>query len=175
MGLEPSCVSVFRDELTNLFPDDLDAHRLHDQTYLLSEFLDTFAPGFHPDGLSGKVLVQDHCHQASVLTTDAERRLLSATGLDVEAIGGGCCGMAGAFGFEAGDHYEVSIAVGEHAVLPAVRAAAADTIIVADGFSCREQISQSGGRRAVHLADVLASALATASTEGGQREQRPGR
>ncbi len=159
VGLEPSCVSVFRDELTNMFPDDVDAGRLHDQTYLLSEFLDTFAPGFHPGGLTGKVLVQDHCHQVSVLTTDAERRLLAGTGLEVEAIDGGCCGMAGAFGFEAGEHYGVSIAVGEHAVLPAVRAAAKDTIIVADGFSCREQIGQSGGRRAVHLADILATAV----------------
>ncbi len=159
VGLEPSCVSVFRDELTNLFPDDIDARRLHDQTYVLGEFLDTFAPGFQPGALSGTALVQDHCHQASVLTTGAEHRLLGATGLEVRPIDGGCCGMAGAFGFEAGEHYRVSTAVGEHAVLPAVRAATRETIIVADGFSCREQIAQSGGRRAVHLADVLALAI----------------
>ena len=166
-------MSVFRDELTNLFPDEWPRDRLHDQTYLLSEFLDTL-----PRVPSGRALGQGPGAgplPPGVRPEDGRRaQAPHATGLDVEAIGGGCCGMAGAFGFEAGDHYEVSIAVGEHAVLPAVRAAAADTSswptgsAVANRSPIRWAARRPPGRRA-------SSALATASTEGGQREQRPGR
>jgi Fe-S oxidoreductase len=96
---------------------------------------------------------------------DAEERVLNRLGLDFEVLDSGCCGMAGAFGFEA-DHYEVSIACGERVLLPAVRKAAPDTLIVADGFSCREQITQTTGRQPLHLAQVLARSLRS-------RGQRP--
>jgi FAD/FMN-containing dehydrogenase/Fe-S oxidoreductase len=156
--LEPSCAAVFRDELLGLLPQDEDARRLAGQTLLLGEFLRHHAP---PDGLphlAGRVLMQTHCHQHAVLDREADGEILRRCGLEVDGLDGGCCGMAGSFGFETA-HYDVSMAVGEHAVLPAVRAAAPDTLIVANGFSCREQIAEGTGRRAWHLADVLGAAL----------------
>jgi FAD/FMN-containing dehydrogenase/Fe-S oxidoreductase len=159
VGLEPSCVSVFRDELVNLLPDDEDAQRLSRQTYLLSEFLEQKAPGFQPPRLARKALVHGHCHHKAVLKMDAEERLLAKLGLDYTLLDDGCCGMAGAFGFEQGDHYDVSIKAGERALLPAVRGASQDTLVVADGFSCREQIAQTTDRRALHTAEVLRLAL----------------
>ena len=156
--LEPSCASVFRDELVNLFPDDADAQRLKTQTYLLSEFLERYAPDFHLPKLQRRAIVQGHCHQQAVLGMGAEERILRETLAEVTPVNGGCCGMAGAFGFEA-DHYDVSMACGERALLPAVRAAPKDTLIIADGFSCREQIAQSTDRRALSLAEVLRMAL----------------
>jgi Fe-S oxidoreductase len=97
---------------------------------------------------------------------DAEESLLRRLGLDLEVLDAGCCGMAGSFGFEK-DHYDISVRIGERALLPAVRRANTDTLIIADGFSCREQISQLAGRQALHLADVL-SAAAFASRTGGR-------
>jgi Fe-S oxidoreductase len=158
--LEPSCAAVFRDELTDLLPHDEDAQRLHDQTFLLSEFLERRVPEFRPPTLRRKALVQGHCHHRAIMTLDDEASVLSKLGLDYQMLDTGCCGMAGGFGFEAGDRYDVSMKVGERALLPSVRAAAADTLIVADGFSCREQIAQATGRSALHLADVLRMALA---------------
>jgi FAD/FMN-containing dehydrogenase/Fe-S oxidoreductase len=152
--LEPSCLAVFRDELPNLFPDDLDARRLSRQAVTLAGFLAT-RTHYVPPRLSGRALLHGHCHQKALIGVDAEARVLAATGLDVEVLDAGCCGMAGSFGFER-DHYDVSVAVGERALLPAVRAAAADTVLVADGFSCREQIAQTTGRATLHLADILA-------------------
>ncbi len=170
VGLEPSCVSVFRDELVNILPNDDDAKRLRDQSYLLPDFLIRMAPGFpipslsEPDGTGQgrrrqRVLVHGHCHHKAALGFDGERAVLDALGADYTVLESGCCGMAGAFGYEKGTHYDVSIACGERVLLPSVRAAAADTLIVTDGFSCREQIVQTTGREAVHIADVLASAL----------------
>ncbi len=161
VGLEPSCVAVFRDEMVNLLPHDQDAHRLRTQTFTLSEYLER--RGWRPPPLHARALVHPHCHHASVLKFDAERRLLGRLGLEVEMPDAGCCGMAGSFGFEA-RHYDVSMAVGERVLLPAVRRTASDTLIVADGFSCREQIAQATGRRALHLADLLALALRRAGT-----------
>jgi Fe-S oxidoreductase len=155
--LEPSCLAVFRDELPGLFPDDLDARRLSRQAVTLAGFL-TGRRGYVPPRLAGRVLLHGHCHQKALLGVDAEAGLLEDAGLEVQVTDAGCCGMAGSFGFERG-HYDVSIAVGERALLPAVRGAAPDTLLVADGFSCREQIAQTTGRRAVHLADVLARPL----------------
>jgi Fe-S oxidoreductase len=94
-----------------------------------------------------------------LLGFDAERSLLDRLGLDYTVLDSGCCGMAGAFGFEKGEHYDVSIACGERVLLPQVRAASADTLIIADGFSCREQIAQTTGRHAIHIAEVLKMAL----------------
>ena len=159
VGLEPSCVSVFRDELPAMLPDDADARRLADQTFLLSEFLAKRAPAFAPPPLPRKALVHGHCHQKAVLDFSCETSVLDAVHLDYSVLNSGCCGMAGAFGFERGEHYRVSIACGERVLLPAVRGASAATLIVANGFSCREQIAQTTGRRAVHVAEVLESAM----------------
>jgi FAD/FMN-containing dehydrogenase/Fe-S oxidoreductase len=155
--LEPSCLAVFRDELVNLFPDDEDAKRLSAQTFLLSEFLRRQRPQFRPR-LPRRVMLHGHCHHKAVASLDDEEALLRDMGAEVEPLDSGCCGMAGSFGFEA-EHYDVSQRVGELVLLPAVRRAAPDTLIVADGFSCREQIAQGTARRAVHLADALRLAL----------------
>ena len=159
VGLEPSCVSVFRDELTNLFPDDEDAQRLRKQTFLLSEFLDTEADGYKPPRLQRKALVHGHCHHKSIMGMEAEMKLLKDMGLEVQAPEDGCCGMAGSFGFEQGEHFDVSIACGERVLLPAVRKADKDTLIIANGFSCQEQIEQTTDRHALHLAQVIVMAL----------------
>jgi FAD/FMN-containing dehydrogenase/Fe-S oxidoreductase len=168
VGLEPSCVAVFRDELLGLFPDDLDARRLAGQTYLLSEFLEARARHFRPPALRRRALVHGHCHARSVLKFDTEAAVLARVGIEAETLDSGCCGMAGSFGFERA-HYDVSVKVGERVLLPRVRSAPADTLIIADGFSCREQIAQHTDRRALHLADVLALAL------HDQRGPTPGR
>ena len=156
--LEPSCAAVFRDELLNLFPADEDAIRLSGQTFLLSEFLAARAPAWQPPRLGGKALVHGHCHHKAVLGFESEQHVLDKLGLDFDVLDSGCCGMAGGFGFER-EHYEISLRIGERVLLPAVRNAAADALIVADGFSCREQILQATGRRAMHLAEVLEMAV----------------
>jgi Fe-S oxidoreductase len=158
--LEPSCATVFRDELINFFPPGSEfaprAQRLRDQTLLLSQFLVRYAPDFKPPELSGqKIVLHGHCHHKSLMRMTDEVDLLRRTGAAVTLLDSGCCGMAGPFGFER-DKYEVSQALGERVLLPAVRAAAPDTILVADGFSCREQIAQNSSRRAVHFVEVLA-------------------
>jgi Fe-S oxidoreductase len=104
-------------------------------------------------------VVHGHCHHQAVLKMDAQRELMKRAGLDFEVLDSGCCGMAGSFGFER-EKYDVSMACGERVLLPAVRAASDETLLIADGFSCREQIAQSTGRRALHLAEVLAGAYA---------------
>jgi len=147
---------VFRDELEGLFPADPDARRLESRTFLLAEFLQSRGASYRPPALSGKAMLQLHCHQGAILDHgEEEKALLSRTGLDVEVLDSGCCGMAGSFGFEAGDHYDVSIRCGERVLLPRVREAAPGTLVVADGFSCREQIVQQTGRRALHIAEIL--------------------
>jgi Fe-S oxidoreductase len=156
--LEPSCAAVFRDELGNLFPDDPRARKLAQQTFLLSEFLEKKATEFRPPALPRKALVHGHCHHKSVMKMTDEEAVLSKLGLDFYAPAAGCCGMAGSFGFEH-DKYDISLAIGEMELLPAVRAASPDTLIVANGFSCREQISQCAGRRTLHLAEVLQMAI----------------
>jgi FAD/FMN-containing dehydrogenase/Fe-S oxidoreductase len=156
--LEPSCASVFRDELINFFPNDGRAQRLREQTLLLSEFLARHAADFQPPQLQGrKIILQGHCHHKSVMKMTDEVAILRRTGADVQLLDAGCCGMAGPFGFER-EKFSVSQALGERVLLPAVRAASPETILVADGFSCREQISQNSSRRAVHFAEVIAPA-----------------
>jgi Fe-S oxidoreductase len=157
--LEPSCASVFRDELLNLFPRDENARRLRQQTFLLSEFLEQKAPNFRPSPLHRAALVQGHCHHKPIMKMDAEQTVLQRAGVDCTVLDSGCCGMAGAFGFESGEHYDVSIKAGERVLLPQVRKAPHEELIVADGFSCREQIEQRTGRRGLHLAEVLQTAL----------------
>ena len=156
--LEPSCAAVFRDELINLLPKNDRAQRLSRQTFLLSEFLAGEARHFRLPQLARQALVHGHCHHKSIMTMTAEEAVLRGMGIDFYAPAPGCCGMAGAFGFEA-DKYEVSIAIGDLELLPAVRRAAPDCLVIADGFSCREQIAQSGGREALHLAEVIQMAI----------------
>ena len=160
--LEPSCASVFRDELRNLFPTDARATRLRMQTMLLPEFLQSRLPDYQPPRLDRRVLLHGHCHQKAIMKMGDEESLLRKMGLELESLDSGCCGMAGAFGFEAGK-YAVSQAVGERVLLPAVRAAEAGTMIVSDGFSCREQIQHATGRRAMHVAEVLQLAMQSGS------------
>jgi FAD/FMN-containing dehydrogenase/Fe-S oxidoreductase len=154
VGLEPSCVATFRDELCNLLPHDDDAQRLAHQTLLLSEFIDQRMPNYPLPQLKRRALVHGHCHQKALMKLTAEERVLKRMGIDYEVLDSGCCGMAGAFGYEK-EHYDVSIACGERALLPNVRKAEADTLIVANGFSCRKQIELMTERRALHLAHLL--------------------
>jgi FAD/FMN-containing dehydrogenase/Fe-S oxidoreductase len=158
VGLEPSCVSVFRDELTNLFPHDERARRLSRQTFLFSEFLENYRDFIPLPRLQRKAIVHGHCHHKSVLKMHAEESVLRRLGLDYQTPSPGCCGMAGSFGFEH-DKYGVSLAIGELELLPAVRQAPPDWLVIANGFSCREQIAQETDRHALHLAEVLQIAL----------------
>jgi len=152
--LEPSCASVFRDELRNLLPNDDRAVRLSRQVFVLSEFLESGPVVYEPPPLATRVLLHGHCHQKALIKRGSQESVLRKMGITLDAPDSGCCGMAGSFGFEA-DKYAISQAIGERVLLPAVRAAAPETLIVADGFSCREQIEQATGRKPIHLAEVL--------------------
>lgn len=164
VGLEPGCVSVFRDELLNLFPHDEHARRLSKQTFLLSEFLVQKVPNYRPPVLHGRALVQGHCHQRALAGMKSELEILHRLGLDIEIPEVGCCGMAGSFGFER-EHYDLAMKCGERALLPAVRACPDETLLIANGFSCQEQIAQATQRRPLHLAQVLQLALRTGAQE----------
>ncbi|MHB1424552.1 MAG: FAD-binding and (Fe-S)-binding domain-containing protein [Gemmataceae bacterium] len=166
VGLEPSCVSVFREEMVNLFPNNPDAQRLHDNTFMLGEFLDKKARDYQPPRLDRKALVHGHCHHKSVLDFKSDQEIMRKMGLDFEMPDPGCCGMAGSFGFEA-EHYDISMKIGEKTLLPAVREADRDTLIIADGFSCHEQILQGAGRKPLHLAQVIHLALREATYLAG--------
>src|SRR4051794_37791144 len=146
VGLEPSCTAVFRSDAPDLFPDDLDVQRLRDHTVTFAELLTQHTEGWEPPHLgengAGKqmrALAQVHCHQHAVLGWDAARALLERAGVDVDALESGCCGLAGNFGFTAG-HREVSVACAEQVLLPRLREASRDVVVLADGFSCRTQI-----------------------------------
>ena len=159
VGLEPSCLAVFRDELTNLFPNDEDAIRLSQRSFTLSEYLTRFVSSSVLPGIGLPALVQGHCHHKAVMHMHAEEQVMTDLALDYEILDSGCCGLAGSFGFEAGEKYAVSIAAGERVLLPAVRAASAGTLVLADGFSCKTQIQHNTGRRALHLAEVISAGL----------------
>jgi Fe-S oxidoreductase len=154
VGVEPSCVAAFRDELPGLLPHDEDARRLNFQVLTLAEFLCRQAAHWRPPVLGRRALVHGHCHQEAIMGMAAEGELYEQMGLDFEVLDSGCCGLAGSFGYEA-DHYELSVKIGERRLLPAVRAQPPDTLVVADGFSCRTQIEQLTGRRPLHTAEVL--------------------
>jgi Fe-S oxidoreductase len=163
VGLEPSCTTVFRSDASELLAGDPDVARLREHTVTLAELLTEHTDGWSPprldkDGQRLSSLAQVHCHQHAVLGWDADEKLLDTIGVDVEHLESGCCGLAGNFGFTAG-HGEVSEACAEQVLLPRVRDADPDVVVLADGFSCRTQIQQleSGGREAVHLAELLAA------------------
>lgn len=154
--LEPSCAAVFRDEMLSLFPERPAAKRLSQQAFLFDEYLQRI--GYQPPRLERRAIVHGHCHRKALMGIEATQEILGAMGVEAELLDSGCCGMAGSFGFERA-HYDVSVKVGEHALLPRVRSASPDSLIVADGFSCREQIEQTTNRRAMHLSELLAMAL----------------
>ncbi|WUS98468.1 FAD-binding oxidoreductase [Streptomyces sp. NBC_00708] len=159
--LEPSCAATLRTDLPELLPDDPRAARLAASVHTLAQYLEAYAPDWQPPRLDRPVTGQTHCHQHAVLGDAAERRLRERAGLTGE-LAGGCCGLAGNFGYERG-HWDVSVACAEDQLLPAVRGAAPGTAILADGFSCRTQLYQLGGVRGRHLAELLAEGL-----EGGR-------
>jgi Fe-S oxidoreductase len=158
IGLEPSCVSVFRDELPNLFPNDPYAKKLAASAMTLSEFIVREGDDFPLPSLDRRAIVQAHCHHKSVMRFDAEETVLRRMGLQLEHPDSGCCGMAGAFGF-AKEHYDLSMKLGERVILPLVRESPDETLILANGFSCREQIEQGSGRTTLHFAEVLKMAF----------------
>jgi Fe-S oxidoreductase len=158
VGLEPSCVAAFRDELPALMPHDEDAKRLSLQTLTLAEFLQRHAGDWSAPRLERRALVHGHCHQEAVMGTDAEQKLYERLGLDFELLDSGCCGLAGSFGFERA-HHDISVEIGEQRLLPKVRDASKETLLIADGFSCKTQIEGLSDRRALHTAQVIKMAL----------------
>jgi FAD/FMN-containing dehydrogenase/Fe-S oxidoreductase len=168
--LEPSCASVFRDEMPNLMATDHDAQRLSKQTITLSELL-AKTNTWLPPRLEGRALLQSHCHQRAVLNADAERTLLTSMGIELLPLSSGCCGHAGAFGYES-EHYAVSQTIAEQVLLPAIRQAAPDTLVISDGFSCRQQIHDGTGRWPMHPAEVLALALERQADESIEVTER---
>jgi Fe-S oxidoreductase len=151
--MEPSCLAVFKDELTGILPHDDDAARLAGNAMHFAEFFERYE--IPVPRLNRRALVWGHCHHKATGGMDPEQKLLQRMGVEVEAISGGCCGLAGSWGFEQG-HHDISMQCGEQALLPAVRDADRDTIVIADGFSCKTQIEQSGtGRHALHVAQVI--------------------
>ncbi|MFF9816599.1 FAD-binding and (Fe-S)-binding domain-containing protein [Streptomyces sp. NPDC014006] len=171
--LEPSCAAALRGDLPELLHDDPRAARLAKRVVTFAEALERYAPDWTPPVLDRPVTGQTHCHQHAVLGDTADRRLREAAGLTGE-LSGGCCGLAGNFGFERG-HYEVSAACAEEQLLPSVRQAPQDAVVLADGFSCRTQLEQLGGVRGRHLAEVLAAALDRHPSlrDSGKRASRP--
>lgn len=155
--LEPSCAAALRTDLPELLPDDPRAARLSASVLTFAEALERLAPDWTPPHINRPTVGQTHCHQHAVLGDAPDRRLREAAGLTGE-LAGGCCGLAGNFGFEKG-HYEVSTACAEEQLLPAVRQAPEHALVLADGFSCRTQLEQVAGVRGRHLAEVLADAL----------------
>jgi FAD/FMN-containing dehydrogenase/Fe-S oxidoreductase len=156
VGLEPSCILTFRDELPSLFPDDSRAEALASNSFLLDEFLAREVPELVPPELRRKTIVQAHCHQKALAGIGGEVALLTrAAGAELDVLDAGCCGMAGAFGYDRA-HFEVSRAIGARVLIPAIEKAPPDAIVVADGFSCRSQIRHfCPSRRPLHLAEVL--------------------
>ncbi len=159
VGLEPSCTTVFRSDAAELFPGDHDVVRLQRQTLTLAELLTERNPGWQPPTVGRQAVVQRHCHQHAVLGADADATLMERAGIRADVFDSGCCGLAGNFGFTAG-HYDISQACAERVLFPALRTAPPDALILADGFSCRTQISQSDiATRPIHLAQALHAAL----------------
>src|SRR5207249_7628365 len=147
-----------RDELINMLPDHPLATRLSKQTFLLSEFMEKEAHDFRPPRLDATAVVHGHCHHKALMKMDAQEKVLRRLGLHYQMPDSGCCGMAGAFGFE-DRHYDISMKCGERVLLPKVREAPKNTLVIADGFSCREQIKSGTDRRGLHLAQILKMAI----------------
>jgi FAD/FMN-containing dehydrogenase/Fe-S oxidoreductase len=166
VGLEPGCVSSFRHELLQMRPDDPQAKALSERTLMLSEFL--LREGYEPPRIEGRAKVHAHCHHKSVMGADTELDLLRKTGLEVEMLDNGCCGMAGDYGFRK-ETYGVAMKVGERAFLPSFRNAG-DALYLANGFSCREQARQATGRSPLTLPELLAAGSRAAAQAIGPAE-----
>ncbi|MGW1790066.1 FAD-binding and (Fe-S)-binding domain-containing protein [Streptomyces tubercidicus] len=164
--LEPSCAAALRTDLPELLADDPRAAQLARSVRTFAQALEELAPDWQPPRINRPIAGQTHCHQHAVLGDAADRRLRERAGL-TGSLTGGCCGLAGNFGFERG-HYDVSVACAEDQLLPAVRQSTANTEILADGFSCRTQLDQLGDRRGRHLAEVLAEALGAEALWAGE-------
>ncbi len=166
VGIEPSCLLTLRDEYRDLLPNDSRQKQLAEQTFLLEEFLlrEIESGRLEKEALQGKpsprILVHTHCHEKALVGSNALLRVLQMSGAQVEEIPSGCCGMAGAFGYEA-EHYDLSQRIAEDRLLPAVRQADVETWVVASGFSCRQQIEQGSGRRVLHPAEALEQIVMT--------------
>ncbi len=170
VGMEPSCLAVFKDELVKMLPHDEDARRLTENAYHFAEFFESF--DIEPPKLDGSALMWGHCHHKATGGVDAEQSLLQKMGLDVDQPQGGCCGLAGSWGFEKGK-YDISMDCGEQALLPAVRDAKKTTYVVADGFSCKTQIKDAGtGRRALHVAQLMKVARENADKGTARRTEK---
>jgi FAD/FMN-containing dehydrogenase/Fe-S oxidoreductase len=171
VGAEPSCVAAFRDELPGLMPYDEDAKRLSLQALTLAELLREHAPRWEPPRLAAKALVHGHCHHEAVMGMSAEKELYERMDLDFELLDSGCCGLAGSFGFEK-EHDRVSREIGEQRLMPAVRGAPKEAILIADGFSCKTQIEEMSDRRALHTAQLLKLAMQRGpASEPGMRPE----
>ncbi|MFM0416799.1 FAD-binding and (Fe-S)-binding domain-containing protein [Paraburkholderia aromaticivorans] len=157
VGLEPGCLSVFKDELLKQLPGHALAKKLSAQTFLFSDFV--ARQPFDWPTLTADVIVHGHCHQKALFGMQGDTALLNKLGVKWKLLDTGCCGMAGSFGFNA-EHHALSEKIGEDRLFPAVREAAADTIVLTNGFSCREQIEQGTGRHAMHIAQLAQRALA---------------
>ncbi len=182
VGLEPSCTALLREDAARLLPDDPRARALHARVRTVAELIAEQRPDWVPPRLDGAdgaglaAVVQPHCHQHAVMGFGPDEALMRAAGLAPEVLAG-CCGLAGNFGAEQG-HYDVSVQVAEHALLPALRraqAGAADVPVIADGFSCRTQASDLAGRRPAHLVELLARALPGDEARPGEHGRRLGR
>jgi FAD/FMN-containing dehydrogenase/Fe-S oxidoreductase len=161
IGLEPSCTAMLQHDAPALLPQEPRARAVANSTYTLAAGLSVLAPEWQPPHVGGAAILQAHCHQHAVSGLAADQAILERAGVVADLLDAGCCGMAGSFGFEA-EHYQLSMRIGELAVLPAVREAPPGTAVIADGFSCRTQIKDGTGRQAKHLAELLAAALPTA-------------
>jgi Fe-S oxidoreductase len=172
VGVEPSCVAAFRDELVAMLPHDEDAKRLSLQTLTLGEFLTQHAGDWQPPALQRRAIVHGHCHHEAVMGIDADQELLERMGLDVEVLDSGCCGLAGSWGFEQG-HASLSRQIGERRLLPAAREASKDAVLVSDGFSCKHQVQEFTDRRPLHLGQVikLATEHGPSGPSGGYPER----
>jgi len=158
IGLEPACLSTLQDEIVDLFPHDLNAFRLSRQAFMFDAFLEKNIDNVRLPQLNRKAVVHGHCTHKAVMKLDKEEKLISELGLDFNILDSGCCGISGAFGFRK-NNYELSKAIGERVLLPAVRKAEKNALIISDGFSCREQIVQETDREALHLAQVILMAM----------------
>ena len=156
VGMEPSCMAVFADELINLFPDDERAQRLKKQAYMLDDFLQKIE--YEPPKIEGKALIQGHCHQAAVFGIESQKAVLERMGVQASIMDSGCCGLAGSFGFEE-DKYDLSMKIAHRAMVPQIEESSPGTFIVANGFSCHTQITETTSRKPLHLAQVIQMGL----------------
>jgi Fe-S oxidoreductase len=161
--LEPSCFAVFRDESLALFPGRRESIALARNAVLFTDFIRPYFDRGSLPPIGRKALVHVHCHQRALAGTESTTAACRGATLDATVLDAGCCGMAGSFGFDQ-DHYDVSLAVGERLLLPEIRSAPADTLVIADGFSCRQQIQHGTGRRARHFAEVVRAAISSPNT-----------